>query len=102
MQKQNVENQIDKIQEVTEYKLKCPGAMTSIKVLEQEKFRYEILLIFMLMVNLKINVNVSELVISDFIKWFRVLQVLDQIRDSVVVGEFVQNIGHVERCSLNN
>ena len=76
--------------------------MTSIKVLEQEKFRYEILLIFMLMVNLKINVNVSELVISDFIKWFRVLQVLDQIGDSVVVGEFVQNVGHVERCSLNN
>ena len=76
--------------------------MTSIKVLEQEKFRYEILLIFMLMVNLKINVNVSELVISDFIKWFRVLQVLDQIGDSVVVGEFVQNVGHVERCGLNN
>ena len=76
--------------------------MTSIKVLEQEKFRYEILLISMLMVNLKINVNVSELVISDFIKWFRVLQVLDQIGDSVVVGEFVQNVGHVERCGLNN
>ena len=53
-------------------------------------------------VNLQINVDVSKFVIPDFIEWFRVLQILDQIGDSVVVGEFVQNVGHVERCGLNN
>ena len=48
------------------------------------------------MVNLEIYGDVTNLIVSDFVERFRILQVLDEQRDSVVVSKLVKDVGTVE------
>jgi len=78
---EDVEDDVDKVEEVTEDEFCGPATVASKEVL-------------------RVDANVSNFVISSFMIGDDIVEVLDEAGDSVVVGELVEHVGNVEGGGL--
>ena len=78
---EDVENNVDKVHEVTENKLSSPATMAAIEVLS-------------------VKMNISNLVIPKLMERNHILKVLNQSCDSVVMSKLVHQIGKIKGYGL--
>ena len=72
-----VEDDVEEVEGVAQHELVSPEVVAAIEILQ-------------------IYRDVTDFIVSNFMEGFGVLQILDELRDSVVVSELIKNVGAVE------